>query len=80
MITVVDFKSTHVARELRDLETILSRRYGDGRNAFWLSHENQKYPTLSILVNGDMAAIHYIPAEREAGFTQGDCANLGNML
>ena len=68
MMKVVDFKSTHTAKGLRELETILMRRGRNGLNAFWLSHENQEYPTLSILVKGDLAALHYIPAESEAGF------------
>jgi hypothetical protein len=68
MMKVVDFNSTHVAKGLRELETILLKRHGKGLNAFWLSHESQEYPTLSILVKGDLAALHYIPTEHEAGF------------
>jgi hypothetical protein len=68
MMTIVDFKSTHVAKELRDLEAILLRRHERGLNAFWLSREGQEYPTLSILVNGNLAALHYIPTEHEAGY------------
>ena len=68
MMKIVDFKDTHVAKGLPELERILLRRHGKGLNAFWLSHESQEYPTLSILVKGDLAALHYIPTEDEAGF------------
>lgn len=68
MMRVVDFRGTDIATDLHELETILSKRYGEGLNAFLLSHHSEKYPTLSILVKGDLAALHYIPREREAGY------------
>ena len=49
------------------LETALGKRYDD-RNCFWISHDDDQYPTLGIFVNGDMAYLSYIPREFEAGF------------
>jgi len=74
---VVDFKRTYTATARSDFEGILSERYGTGVNAFWLSDDAREYPTLSILVKGDLAVLHYIPVENEAGFRSvGEIAGL----
>ena len=64
---VLDFHSTTEARDLGELEAILSRRHGEGVNAFWLSHGTEEYPSLSILVKNDLAVLHYLPIEHDAG-------------
>lgn len=68
MMKVVDIDSSFVVGSVEELERVLLRRHGKDANAFWLSHATQEYPKLSILVNADLAAIHYIPAEFQAGF------------
>jgi hypothetical protein len=65
---IVDFKGTYEATSIQELETILMRRHCDGVNSFWLSHGNEEYPTLSVLVKNGFAALCYIPEESEAGF------------
>jgi hypothetical protein len=52
----------------QDLETALTKRYGDGRNSFWLAHEAGKFPAINIMVRGELAYVHYFPVERHAGF------------
>jgi len=52
---------------INELETALAKRYDD-RNCFWISHDDHQYPTLGILVKGDMAYVSYLPRELEAGF------------
>jgi hypothetical protein len=68
IMRVVEFDSTHEAMEICELEGILMKRHLDGVNAFWLRHGNDEYPVLSILVRGEVAVLHYLPAENVAGF------------
>jgi hypothetical protein len=65
---IVDFHGTVVARTDGELEEFLSRRHGEGINAFWLFQEREEYPKLSILVKGDVAHLHYFATEHEVGF------------
>src|SRR5258708_24352385 len=65
---VYDFNGPYEANSIQDLETLLMRRDGHGANGFWLSHESALYPTLSLLVKDDLAYLHYVPKENEAGF------------
>jgi Immunity protein Imm1 len=50
------------------------RRDANGRNCFWLSHDDQPYPFLGVLVKGDLAYVHYFPEDRHAGHR-----SLGNL-
>lgn len=50
------------------IEAALAKRHGTNVNAFWLSHNNEKYPMISILVKGELASLHYFPKERHPGF------------
>jgi hypothetical protein len=65
---VIDFDGVHEATSVEELDTILKTRHGDGVNAFWLSHGTDAYPTLSLLVKGDLATLNYVPEEHDAGF------------
>src|SRR5258708_7579075 len=57
-----------------DIEAALSKRYEAGRNAFWLSHGNKRYPAINIMVNGDLACPYYLSKEGHPGF-----ASVGEM-
>jgi len=60
------------------LESLLSKRYGNGANAFWLFGSTEKYPAMSILVKGDLATLHYFPRARHPGYRSiGLAAELG---
>ena len=50
------------------LEAALTKRYGDGRNSFWLARQAGKFPAINIMVRGELAYVHYFPVERHAGF------------
>ena len=65
---VADLKNVvHHVASLSQLETTLGVRY-NGANCFWISHDDDQYPTLGILVKGDMAYLNYIPKEFDAGY------------
>jgi hypothetical protein len=51
-----------------DVERILLKRYDQGVNAFWLYHEPRKKPLLLILVNNQLANLHYFPNEEHPGY------------
>jgi len=53
---------------LDELERVLSRRYGNGVNAFWICRKDDERPLLLILVNKALANLHYFPAGNHPGF------------
>lgn len=71
---VQDIDGGYEVNGIPELEAVLRRRNGSGANAFWLSHVAGGYPTLSLLVKDDLAALHYMPKDREAG-----CRSVGKM-
>jgi hypothetical protein len=73
-MTIDDFKGTCQASNAAELETILRKRYGSGVNGFWLSHDNERHPTVSLLVKGDLSTLLYVPRESHPGFIPVGCA------
>jgi hypothetical protein len=65
---VEDFGGAHKASNISQLETVLKKRYSPGVNGFWLSHDNEKYPSVSLLVKGDLGCLHYFPTDSHPGF------------
>ena len=65
---VSDIKRNHEIESIGDLNAILAKRYENESNGFWLSHESAEYPMLGVFVKKDLAYLHYIPAEYDAGF------------
>jgi hypothetical protein len=65
---IQDYDSECDVANPADIEAALSKRHRGGINAFWLSHGTEEFPTIGILVKGDLANVHYIPRDREAGF------------
>ncbi|MFN0017871.1 MAG: hypothetical protein ACKVP0_06400 [Pirellulaceae bacterium] len=65
---VVDINGVYQANNFHELETLLMRRCENGLNCFWLSHGDEEYPTLSLLVKDEVASLNYIPKEFDAGF------------
>ncbi len=51
-----------------DVEAALSKRHRSGHNAFLLSHGDSVFPWISILVNGDLAYVHFCPRQQHPGF------------
>jgi hypothetical protein len=65
---VVDINGVYEPTNIHELETILMKTCGNGFNSFWLSHEGEEYPTLSLLVKDNLATLNYLPKEYDAGF------------
>ncbi len=65
---IEDFESVLEVSGQDAIDSALVRRHGSGVNAFWLSHGDTKYPALLILVNQELASLHYFPEERHPGF------------
>jgi hypothetical protein len=66
---IQDYETVWDLTDPEEIEAALSTRHGGGRNAFWLSHGSEGFPTISIMVNGDLAYIHYLPERRHPGFS-----------
>jgi hypothetical protein len=58
---IQDMYQEHEADTFPEFERILSRRYGSGVNAFWISKQKGQLPLLLILVNKSLANLHYFP-------------------
>jgi hypothetical protein len=67
-VKVEDFTGCHEAADITGLEELLRRRDQAGHNSFWISHEGHRYPSLSLLVSGYLATLHYFPKESHPGF------------
>ena len=65
---IEDLQGSYEANNASELEAILLKRYGPGVNSFWLSHNNEKHPSIGLLVKGDLAVFHYFPSEGHPGF------------
>jgi hypothetical protein len=65
---IQDYHTTWDVTNPADIEAALKKRHGEGRNAFWLSHGNDKFSAINILVNGGLAYIHCFPERRHPGF------------
>jgi hypothetical protein len=64
---IQDYDSVCNVTKPADVEATLGKRYGAGRNAFWLSHGAELFPAINIVVNGDLAHAHYFPKEDHPG-------------
>jgi|SRR5215469_2721109 len=71
---IEDFDSFDEFKTPLEIETALSKRDDAGMNSFWLSHGDELYPAINIMVNGDLAYLLYFPAERHPGY-----ASVGNL-
>jgi hypothetical protein len=68
----------HEVNSVAELDAVLVQRRHDGANAFWLAHDGKKYPHLALLVNGQLASVHYFPKDRDAGHIP--VGNLAHLL
>jgi hypothetical protein len=67
-LKVQDFRHTYQIESEGELKELLLARYEDDLNEFWMRHDESLFPGLAICVKGDLAAIHYFPAEGHPGF------------
>lgn len=65
---VEDFKGAVEVNTPDELEAALTKRYGRDANSFWLSRPLRRYPSLAMLVMGDVASLNYFPGGGGAGF------------
>jgi len=73
---IEDFKGASDSTNHEGIEKALAKRYGNGVNEFWLSHVDSRYPAMSILVKGDIAALNYFPEDQHPGMTSVGKGNL----
>src|ERR1035441_3537567 len=66
---IEDFGGVSDLANEEDIEKALAKRYGEGVNEFWLFYTDNKFPAISILVKGDIAALHYFPKDQDPGMT-----------
>jgi hypothetical protein len=66
---IEDFGGTSIVDDATELEVVLERRYGSGVNEFWLFPNEEKSPTMSIVVNKGLASLTYFPGGDHPGFT-----------
>jgi hypothetical protein len=64
---VEDFSGTHSVYSIAQLEQLLGERFKDQENEFWLRADKSDHPALSIIVKGNLAAVHYFAKEGHAG-------------
>ena len=62
-----DIGRSRNVRSIAQLEEVLRARSRDQQNQFSLYPDSSDYPLLMIFVRGDLAAVYYIPEDREAG-------------
>src|SRR6516165_8421738 len=79
IMRIEDFNGvTCHASDIEQIDRILHKRYGEGVNDFWISLGNEKYPTIALQVNRDLASLHYFPREGHPGYVSvGDFKSLG---
>jgi hypothetical protein len=65
---IEDYDAVRDVTNPAEIEAMLSKRHGAGRNAFWLSHGSNGFPAINIMVIGDLAYMLYLPKERHPGF------------
>lgn len=56
-----------------ELTEILTQRYGNDVNEFWITEDDQDNPCLAILVNKELANITYFPDEYSPGAQSVGC-------
>jgi hypothetical protein len=67
-LTIEDLDGKHEASSLAEFQIVLEARYGPDANSFWISHDGEKNPVISLLVKGNLSCIHYFPYEGHPGF------------
>lgn len=66
---IEDFNGVQDATSDEDIEEALAKRYGEGVNEFWLSHADNRFPAMSILVKGNISALHFFQKDQDPGMT-----------
>jgi hypothetical protein len=65
---IEDFDSVCDVTKPVDIDAVVSKHHDGGNNALWLSHGEEEFPAIGILVKGDLANVHYFPGDGGASF------------
>lgn len=65
---IEDYKDSVLVLSDDEVEQMLLRRYGENVNEFWLTATEDRFPAMSILVKGEVAALTYVFRAREPGW------------
>lgn len=65
-LEIFDVGGRQEASSTEQLHRALSRRFDRG-NHFEIAARGSSYPMLDLMVSGDLAVVHYFPAEGNAG-------------
>jgi hypothetical protein len=68
-------ESVHNVETPADIDAILSKRYRLRINSFWVADSAGAFPAINIMVNGDLAYVHYFPKDQHPGY-----ASVGGAL
>jgi hypothetical protein len=76
-LILYDFSGRHHAKNENELEIILKHRFDSSFNGYWISHNDEEAPLISLLVNNELAFIIYFPFNGHPGFVpKGTSSNL----
>ena len=64
---VSHFGGTESVSSIEELRRILSERYANDANEFWLSDETKDFPCMAILVKGSLASVTFFEDEDDIG-------------
>lgn len=65
---IADLESTPDLMTPLEIEAFMNKRDDAGMNSFWLSHGDDRFPAINIMVNGDLAYVHYFPDDDHPGY------------
>jgi hypothetical protein len=65
---IEDFDATQDLSTPLEIQAALSKRSGAGLASFWLTHGGERFPMINIMINGDLAYVHYFPEDRHPGY------------
>ena len=68
MMKIIDIEAQHTASSVGEVEAILRQRFDSDANAFSLSHNDEDFPMLSVLVKDKLATLNFLERSDEPGF------------
>ena len=68
MLKIIDINKQYTAASVEEVADILRTRFDTNSNSFNLSHDDDEYPLLSILVKDELATLSYFARDNEPGW------------
>ena len=65
---IQNYQDVWEVRSAVELEAILVKKPQSDVNEYWLSHGEEKYPAISLLVKGEIASLSYLPEGGHPGY------------